>query len=100
MQGAETIGFYIIRNAESDLSVKYLYYAEPYRDQVFTSIVEHILHLGNSCFATRHTELANYIAATKLFKSHKIADISLSCPDSFSLNPSGSTQGGDGDCFA
>ena len=100
MQGAETVGFYIIRNAESDLSVKYLYYAEPYRDQVFTSIVEHILRLGNSCFATRHTELANFIAAMKLFKSHKIADISLSCPKGFSLNPSGSTQGGDGDCFA
>ena len=100
MQGAETVGFYIIRNAESDLSVKYLYYAEPFRDQVFTSIVEHILRLGNSCFATRHTELADYIAATKLFKSHKIADISLSCPKGFSLNPSGSTQGGDGDCFA
>ena len=95
----ETVGFYIIRNAESDLSIKYLYYDEAHRQQVFTSIAEHIIQLGNSCFSTRHPELADFIQHSRLYSRHRIADISLSCPPSFTLPPNAISQGGDGDCF-
>lgn len=94
------VGFYILRNSESDLSVKYLYYDLDHRERVFVSIMEHVLAFGNSCFCTRHAALAQFIGQYRLFSRHSVTKISLSCPERFELNPNAISQGGDGDCFA
>ena len=93
------IGLYILRNSETDLSVKYLYYDPQHRDTVFASVAEHILRLRNSCFSTRDIALAQYISSLRLFTKKKTAKISFSYPDNIPPSTTISLQAGDGDGF-
>lgn len=95
----QLVGIYILRNSDADLSVKYLYYNPAHRETIFASIVEHIIRMGNPCFATRHKALAEYINTLRLFSKKKTVHVSFSypdpCPDPSAIN----LQGGDGDGF-
>lgn len=92
-------GFYILRNADSDLSVKYLYFDPKSRDCIFHSIAQHIVALGNPKFSTRNPQLAQYIASFNWFDRERIDNISFSYPKEFAIPPSAISQGGDGDGF-
>ena len=93
------VGFYILRNADTDLSVKYLYYDIAYRDTVFASVVEHILQMRNPCFSTRHSALAEYVGKLRLFSKKKTVHISFSSPNPLPTSTEIVLQGGDGDGF-
>lgn len=95
----QLVGVYILRDSDTDLSVKYLYYNTAYRDTVFASIVEHILKMRNPCFSTRHTALARYIDTLKLFAKKKTLHVSFSCPEPLPSNATITLQAGDGDGF-
>ena len=95
----QTVGFYIIRDADSELSVKYLYYRPEYRDSVFHSISQHIAALGNPRFSTRNRELADYVSSLNQFDREAVIDVSFSYPDAFCISPTIVSQGGDGDGF-
>ena len=99
MVGGEMVGYYIIRNSEQDLSIKYLYYDGEYSGEVFNSILEHILHLGNPCFTTRDPNLSDYLLHNRVFSKYRIDQISFSYPSQFALPADTISQGGDGDCF-
>jgi len=94
------VGYYILRDADTELSVKYLYYEERYADCVFRSIVEHIVALGNESFSTRNQWLAEYVDGFKLFDRNIENDISFSYPDNYVIASDAMPQGGDGDGFA
>ena len=95
----QTVGFYILRDADSELSLKYLYFIPEYRDCVFHSIARHIVALGNPSFSTRNPQLAEYISTFKWFDREVVTDISFSYPERFPIPPSAVSQGGDGDGF-
>lgn len=95
----QLVGFYIISDSDKSLSIKYLYYEEEHRKEVFASIAEHIFVLGNNRFSTRCEKLAAYLKPYKLYDQYAIEDISFSHPESFEIQPSAESQGGDGDGF-
>lgn len=95
-----TVGFYILRDADSEMSVKYLYFNPDYLDCIFHSIARHITLLGNPSFSTRNRQLADFISKLKWFERETVCDVSFSYPDSFTLSPTAVSQGGDGDGFA
>ena len=97
--GGQMVGHYIIRNAEQDLSIKYLYYDRDYKEEVFNSILQHILRLGNPCFTTRDPLLSDYLLRNKVFSKQRTDQISFSYPQQFQLPTDPVSQGGDGDCF-
>lgn len=99
MVGSTLVGFYIIRDSDSDLSVKYLYYDDNHSAEVFASIAQHILALRNPCFTTRCAPLAQYIGRMGLFSKQTVNHISFSYPGGFHLPEDYTTQAGDGDCF-
>ena len=96
----QTVGFYILRNADSELSVKYLYYIPSHSDSVFLSIARHMDVLGNPSFSTRDRQLAEYISSLNRFDKETVIDVSFSYPNSFILPDTAVSQGGDGDGFA
>ena len=96
----QTVGFYILRNADSELSVKYLYYIPGHSDSVFLSIARHMDALGNPRFSTRDRQLAEYISSLNRFDKETVIDVSFSYPNSFILSDTAVSQGGDGDGFA
>ena len=96
----QLVGFYLLRDADSELSVKYLYYNPKHRDSVFLSIAQHIITLGNPAFTTRNRQLAEYVADLNLFDKEEVIDVSFSYPDGFDIADTAVSQGGDGDGFA
>ncbi len=91
--------FYILRNSETDLSVKYLYYDSQHTQTVFNSIIHHIASIKNTAFSTRSKQLAQYITQQHLFNKKKTVQISFSYPKEYTLPLNAESQGGDGDCF-
>lgn len=93
------VGFYILRDSDHDLAVKYLYYLPDYQSQVYHSIARHIVALGNPAFSTRHKQLAQYITALGWYERSTTTQISFSYPNGFEIPSSAMSQGGDGDGF-
>ena len=96
----ETVGFYILRDGDSELSIKYLYYNPEYRNCVFHSIARHIVSLGNPAFTTRNRQLSDYISNLNLFDKKETINISFSHPSQFTITDTAISQAGDGDGFA
>lgn len=92
-------GFYMLRDAETELSVKYLYYDDKYVDYVFSSIAEHIVTLDNPGFSTRNRRLAEYVSGLNRFDREIEVPISFSHPEDFEFSSDAIAQGGDGDGF-
>ena len=67
--------------------------------EVFNSILQHILHHGNPCFTTRDPLLSDYLLRNKVFSKQRTDQISFSYPQQFQLPTDPVSQGGDGDCF-
>ena len=96
----QMVGFYLLRDADSELSVKYLYYSSDHCESVFQSIAQHIVALNNPAFTTRNRQLAEYITDLNLFDKEEVVDVSFSYPDGFNIPDTAVSQGGDGDGFA
>ena len=93
------IGFYILRESDSGMDIKYLYYENRYEMIVFSSVFEHILNSKPKVFATRDKNLFSFIRAYDLFPITEVHHISISHPKSFVIADSAIIQGGDGDNF-
>lgn len=99
IQNNKLIGFYIIRQADSELSIKYLYYPQDLAAATFGTIAGHIIQLQAKSFTTRNKELSDYINRLGIFSKTTTANISYSLPPSFPLPQNAIPQGGDGDAF-
>ncbi|MBR1835616.1 MAG: hypothetical protein IJ785_08985 [Bacteroidales bacterium] len=93
------VAFYIIRQADSELSIKYLYYCPEHKEAAFGSIIGHILQLQAHSFTTRSKDLSDYVVRLGIFSKATTIPISYSLPTSFPLPPHAAAQGGDGDAF-
>lgn len=91
--------FYIIRQADNELSIKYLYYHPAHAEAAFDSIARHIVELQAQSFTTRSKELSDYVGRLGIFSRATTDNISYSFPPSFSLLSHATAQGGDGDAF-
>lgn len=91
--------FYILRDSDRDLSVKYLYYDKCFADPVFDSVARHVVALQNPRFTTRDAQLARYVDSLHIFDKQTTLPISFSYPASFSFSKTAQSQGGDGDGF-
>ena len=100
LKEGKIVGFYILRNSTDDLAVKYLYYAKEYADDVFASIVEHLMTIENKLFVTHDQALAEYMAnLSEVYQQESTDKISFSHPASFNYDSAKRIQGGDGDMF-
>lgn len=98
-KGEQIIGFYILRVSQTVLSVKYLYYDESYQDEVFNSILEHIINQNVTHFSTRNPFFADYTSRLNIFKKKYEIVISFSHPPQLDAEDGRMIQGGDGDSF-
>ena len=85
--------------ASTELSVKYLYYDGAYQNEVFNSILEHIINLNVTNFSTRNPVLADYASRLNIFNKKNEIDISFSHPPQLNAEDGKLIQGGDGDSF-
>lgn len=93
-------GVYVLRMHDNIFSVVYLYYACEHRDEVFASIIDHILAIRPKEVITDDNELWMYVKSKGLFaKSHE-EKASFSIPASVQLDTNFNLQLGDGDSFA
>lgn len=98
--GNQLQGVYVLRMHDDVFSVVYLYYANEHRDEVFASIIDHILAIRPKEVITDDKELWMYLKSIGLFaKSHK-EKASFSIPASVQLDTNFNLQLGDGDSFA
>ena len=98
-KGEQIIGFYILRVRQTELSVKYLYYDGAYQNEVFNSIMEHIINQNVTNFSTRNPVLADYTSRLNIFNKRNEIDISFSHPQQLNAEDGKMIQGGDGDSF-
>lgn len=98
-KGEQIIGFYILRVRQTELSVKYLYYDGAYQNEVFNSILEHIINQNVTNFSTRNPVLADYTSRLNIFNKRNEIDISFSHPQQLNAEDGKMIQGGDGDSF-
>lgn len=92
-------GVYVLRRNGDTLSVIYLYYAQEYRDWVFTSIVDHIITEQPICIILESKELRDYIQNELHFQKTEKDQISISIPQGVTIPETYALQFGDGDSF-
>ncbi len=93
-------GVYVLRMHDGALSVVYLYYAKEYRDEVFASIVDHIIAIRPKEVITDDNELWMYVRSKGFFAKSQEEKASFSIPASVQLDTNFNLQLGDGDSFA
>lgn len=99
IKNGQTIAFYMLRQSNHELSVKYLYYDPQYTKETFDSILQHIINLRARRFTTRCKELADHVSAARIFNALSTESISYSLPPDFAIAPDAVAQGGDSDAF-
>lgn len=98
----KTIGFAIFRLNMGDLVLLYLFYDDKYNNDVYMSLIKHILKQDIKRFRTFDKKLIDFynsIGALSMNAKSRIIEVSLSYPKDLSLNSALSLQGGDGDMF-
>lgn len=98
----KTIGFAIFRLNMGDLVLLYLFYDDKYNNDVYMSLIKHILKQDIKRFRTFDKELIDFynsIGTLSMNAKSRVIEVSLSYPKDLSLNSTLSLQGGDGDMF-
>lgn len=93
------IGFYILKDSDKGMDIKYLYYDSDYERLVFDSIAKHVLHFRPQSFMTRCKSLYEYLNSYSIFPRAEELPISFSYPRSFIHDHAAIVQAGDGDNF-
>lgn len=91
------VGFYVLCFAPSYMSVKYLYFDDNFKDEVFCSISEHLLQRECSTFKTANKPLCDFVEKYHLFSKSFMNKKSFAFPDSFDYSSDRKMQEGDGD---
>jgi len=102
MKEDSMIGFAMFRLAMGDLTLLYLYKDDAYADEVYASLVKHILNQRITSFRTFDKGLIdfyNQVGARSMNSKSRTLQISLSVPTDVKIDPSLTIQGGDGDMF-
>lgn len=102
MKADQVIGFAMFRLNMGDLVLLYLYKDEQYAEDVYASLIKHILNQPLRRFRTFDKSLIDYynhVGATSMNTKSRIQQISLSVPTDISIDPNLIIQGGDGDMF-
>lgn len=97
--GEQLQGVYVLRMHDNAFSVVYLYFANEHRDEVFASIVDHILAIRPKEVISDDKELWMYVKRLGLFAKLHEEKASFSIPASVQLDANSKLQFGDGDCF-
>ena len=93
------IGFYILKDSDQGMDIKYLYYDSDFERAVFSSIAEHILCYRPRVFMTRCRPLHEYLHSFSIYPKAEELPISFSYPHSFIFDHASIVQAGDGDNF-
>jgi hypothetical protein len=93
------IGFYILKDSDQGMDIKYLYYDSDRARAVFSSIAEHILRYRPRVFMTRCRPLYEYLNSFSIFPKAEELPVSFSYPPSFVFDHASIVQAGDGDNF-
>lgn len=96
----QLVGYYLLKNTQEALEVKYLFYNSTYAEQVFNSIAEHILKFNSIGFITTDRNLTEFIKPYRLFAKYRIYNKSFAYPPTFEYDATKRFQMGDGDNFA
>lgn len=96
-KGERLMGLYLLRKTGMALAVVYLYYAEEYKECIFTSIVDHIITLMPKQVLLENKGLLTYILQRLYFPKNEEENVSLSLPE---VKGEFAMQLGDGDSFA
>ena len=95
--GERLTSVYILRKTGKTLAVVYLYFAEEYKECIFTSIVDHILTFKPNQVILENKELFIYVQQRLYFPKNEEENVSLSLPE---VKGEFAMQLGDGDSFA
>ena len=98
----KTIGFALFRLNMGDLVLLYLFYDDKYNNDVYMSLIKHILKQDIKRFRTFDKKLIDFynsIGVLSMNAKSRVIEVSLSYPKDLSLNSALSLQGGDGDMF-
>ena len=85
-----------------DLTLLYLYKDDAYSDDVYATLLMHILSQRITRFRTFDKNLIDYynrVGAKSMNSKSRTLQISLSVPADVKIDPSQILQGGDGDMF-
>ncbi len=93
----QLVGVYICRLNKEELYINYLYYVPKFEQEVFASILEHVIKEMPNRFFTANAALKGYIASSHFFANERVHHKSFSHPVSFVYNPAQFIQAGDGD---
>ena len=93
-------GVYMLRMHDDVFSVVYLYYAKEHQNEVFASIMDHVLAIRPKEVITDDEELWVYVRNKGLFTKAQEEKASFSIPASIHLDTNSKLQLGDGDSFA
>lgn len=102
MKEKKVIGFTMCRLDMGDLVLLYLYKDEEYANDVYASLVRHVLMQPFKRFRTFDKGLIDFydrIGAKSMNTKSRIQQVSLSVPADVKIDPSQILQGGDGDMF-
>lgn len=100
--GDKLIGFAMFRLNMGDMTLLYLYKDDAHADDVYASLVKHILYQHITRFRTFDKGLIDYYnqsGAKSMNSKSRTLQISLSVPEDVKIDPSMAIQGGDGDMF-
>ena len=98
--GERLTSVYILRKTGLTLAVVYLYYAEEYKECIFTSIVDHIITLKPKQVLLETKGLLTYIQRRLYFPKMEEEKVSLLLPVNQQSPTNFVLQLGDGDSFA
>lgn len=102
MKENEMIGFAMFRLDMGDLVLLYLYKNDKYTNDVYASIVRHVLIQPLKRFRTLDKALIDFydqVGAKSMNTTSRIQQVSLSVPTNIKIDPNCILQGGDGDMF-
>lgn len=98
----ELIGFYIVSQINKDRILRYLYYNDAYKNEVFASVTCNLLKPGIEIVRFISLELQGFMhlhGIKHLNRKSYIDRVALTLPPNMSVDASLHIQGGDGDMF-
>lgn len=100
--GNQLIGFYIVSQTNKDRSLRYLYYDEAHRDEVFASVTLNLMKKGVEKIFFMSDALQEFMhqhGIKHLNRTSFTDNIALTLPPNMTVDKNLHIQGGDGDMF-
>lgn len=98
----ELVGFYIVSQTNHERTLRYLYYTEQCRDEVFASVTLNLMRLGIEKIYFMSNELQEFMhmhGIKHLNRKSYIDKVALTLPPNSKVDKHLHIQGGDGDMF-